>query len=249
MTISSPNFTRLQDGVKSVDDLRVRGPLNVALAYLSGSLVTQLNSHFDAISQSVSTQITTRLNAFLATANTWTAAQTTQLTAAGTALTLRSTDAGAGQGPDILLDRASATPAANDFIGNIVWNMRDAAGNQTFAAQILGQILDPANVSEDAQLTVWAMVNGGATQIMLIGNGVQIGGPTGGYQGVGTLNLDNALYKDGTQVVSSRVTGYGDPFGAISRAVISVTTVTTAALASFVAAIYTDLKAHGLIGN
>jgi hypothetical protein len=61
MTISAPNFTRLQDGVKSVDDLRVRGPLNLALAYLSGSLVTQLNSQFDAISQSVSVQIAAQI--------------------------------------------------------------------------------------------------------------------------------------------------------------------------------------------
>jgi hypothetical protein len=245
MTISSPTFTRLQDGIKSVDDLRVRGPVNAAIAWLGGDLVTQLNTHFGAVSTSISAALAT----FLATANTWTAAQTTQLTAAGTALTLQSTDAGAGQGPDILLDRASATPAANDFIGNVVWRMRDTAGNATFAAQILGQILDPADASEDAQLTVWTMINGSAVQVMLIGNGVQIGGPTGGYQGVGTLNLDNALYKDGTQVVSSRVTGYGDPFGAVSRATISVTTVTTAALASFVAAMYADLKAHGLIGN
>jgi hypothetical protein len=57
MTISAPNFTRLQDGIKSVDDLRVRGPLNVALAYLSGSLVTQLNTHFGAVSTSISAHI------------------------------------------------------------------------------------------------------------------------------------------------------------------------------------------------
>jgi hypothetical protein len=57
MTISAPNFTRLQDGIKSVDDLRVRGPLNVALAYLSGSLVTQLNTHFGAVSTSISNHI------------------------------------------------------------------------------------------------------------------------------------------------------------------------------------------------
>jgi hypothetical protein len=57
MTISSPTFQRLQDGIKSVDDLRVRGPLNAALAWLSGSLVTQLNTQFGAVSQSTSVQI------------------------------------------------------------------------------------------------------------------------------------------------------------------------------------------------
>jgi hypothetical protein len=49
MTISSPNFTRLQDGIKSVDDLRVRGPINTALAWLGGSLITQLNAAFNAL--------------------------------------------------------------------------------------------------------------------------------------------------------------------------------------------------------
>lgn len=58
MTISSPTFQRLQDGIKSVDDLRVRGPVNAALTWLSGDLVTQLNTHFGAVSTSISAAIT-----------------------------------------------------------------------------------------------------------------------------------------------------------------------------------------------
>lgn len=54
MTISSPTFQRLQDGIKSVDDLRVRGPINAALGWLSGDLVTQLNARFNSISNSLS---------------------------------------------------------------------------------------------------------------------------------------------------------------------------------------------------
>lgn len=57
MTISAPTFQRLQTGVTSADDLRVRNPVNAALAWLSGGLVTQLNTHFGAVSQSVSVQI------------------------------------------------------------------------------------------------------------------------------------------------------------------------------------------------
>lgn len=64
MTISAPNFTRLQTGVPNADDLRVRGPVNVALAYLGGSLITQLNNQFNAISQSNSVQIAAQLAAF-----------------------------------------------------------------------------------------------------------------------------------------------------------------------------------------
>jgi hypothetical protein len=54
MTISSPTFTRLQTGVTSADDLRVRNPVNAALAWLSGDLVTQLNTHFGEVSNSIS---------------------------------------------------------------------------------------------------------------------------------------------------------------------------------------------------
>jgi hypothetical protein len=244
MTISAPNFTRLQDGIKSVDDLRVRGPLNVALAYLGGNLVTQLNSHFGAVSTSISAALVT----FLATANTWSAAQVVSI-AGNTPLTLRTNDNGAGTGPVIVLDRNSATPAAADGLGRLSFDGRDSGGNGTTYAFIDAVVLDPSDASEDGHIRMIPTVNGAVSVALQVGNGVQVGSPTGGYQGAGTLNLDNALFRDGTQVINTRVTGWGDPFGAVSRATISVTTVTTAALASFVAAMYTDLKAHGLIGN
>jgi hypothetical protein len=245
MTISSPTFTRLQDGIKSVDDLRVRGPVNAAIAWLGGDLVTQLNTHFGEVSTSISAALAT----FLTTANTWTAAQTTNLTTAGTAGTLRSSDAGATEGPALLLDRNSATPAGSDIIGAVVFSGRDTAGNVANYGRLRGVIVDPSDASEDGSFVAVCLVAGVATNIATFGGGVQIGSPTGGDPGVGNLNVDGVIQKDGTQVVSDRVTGYGDPFGAISRATFSTTTVTTAALASFVAAMYTDLKAHGLVGN
>jgi hypothetical protein len=245
MTISAPTFQRLQSGIKAADDLRVKEPINAMMAWLSGGLVTQLNSHFGAVSNSISAALAT----FLATANTWTAAQTIQLTAAGTAFTVASSDSGATAGPGITLFRDSGTPAISDVIGRFLFNGRDSGGNVEVYAALTTSIVDPTAGNEDAQLE-WFAVTGGvlASQMKLV-NGVQIGAPTGGAPGTGSLNVDGVIQKDGTQVVSSRVTGYGDPFGAISRATISVTTVTTAALASFVAAMYTDLKAHGLIGN
>jgi len=245
MTISAPTFQRLQDGIQRVDDLRVRGPINAALAWLSGDLVTQLNTHFDAVSNSISSALAT----LLATANTWTAAQTVALTTTGAALTLRTSDSTAAEGPSLLCDRDSGSPAASDVIGAVVFRGRDSNGNAVDYARVRGVISDPTDGSEDGRFVVVCQVAGAATNIATWGAGLQVGTPTGGDQGLGTINMDNALYKDGTQVVSSRVTGYGDPFGAISRATISVTTVTTAALAQFVAAMYTDLKAHGLIGN
>jgi hypothetical protein len=54
MTISSPTFTRLQSGVTSADDLRVKEPINAMMKWLSGELLTQLNTHFGAVSTSIS---------------------------------------------------------------------------------------------------------------------------------------------------------------------------------------------------
>ncbi len=245
MTISSPTFQRLQDGIQRVDDLRVRGPINAALKWLSGELLTQLNTHFGDVSQSISVAI----QLLKGTANTWTAAQTVTLAGTGSALTLRSSDSTATAGPDLTLDRQSNSPAAADTIARVVWNGRDSGGTARTYGLIDVLLEDVSAGSEDATMRLFSRVNGATGVVAQFGNGVQIGSPTGGAQGAGTLNMDNAIFRDGTQVVSSRVTGYGDPFGAVSRATISVTTVTTAALAQFVAAIYTDLKAHGLVGN
>jgi hypothetical protein len=54
MTISSPTFTRLQSGVTSADDLRVKEPINAMMKWLSGELLTQLNAHFTSISATIS---------------------------------------------------------------------------------------------------------------------------------------------------------------------------------------------------
>src|SRR5687767_15767226 len=56
--------------------------------------------------------------AFTDVAQTWTAAQTFSTTAAGVAFTLRSTDAGTTGGPDVVLDRESNSPAANDVLSS-----------------------------------------------------------------------------------------------------------------------------------
>jgi hypothetical protein len=244
MTISSPNFTRLQDGIKAVDDIRVRGPLNVALAWLSGGLVTQLNSHFGDVSQSISAA----LQAFRGTANTFTAAQTIS-GAATTLFTVTGADDGAGGGPFAIIRRTSGTPAANDTLGFLFFQGRNSTSTDTNYVFFGSRILDKTNGSEDGQGTLNAAVAGAGTAIVTYGPGVQIGAPTGGDPGFGSVNVDGVYLTDGNQVVGPRITGYGDPFGAVSRATISVTTVTTAQLASFVAAIYTDLKTHGLIGT
>lgn len=112
----------------------------------------------------------------------------------GSAVTL--SDDGATRGPTLPLERISASPAANDLLADIIWRGRDSGGNQTNYLSIVGRLLDPTDGSEDAELFVEAMIAGAVTEILKMGNGFQIGSPTGGYKGVGTVNLTE-VYKNG----------------------------------------------------
>lgn len=104
-------------------------------------------------------------------ANTFSAAQGISLTAAGTALTLTSTDAGASSGPDIVLDRNSASPAASDSLSSVFFRGRDNGGNATDFASIVPSILDPTNTSEDGQVSIFAQLAGTNTEHVRIGTG------------------------------------------------------------------------------
>jgi hypothetical protein len=243
MTISSPTFQRLQSGIKSADDLRVKEPINAMMTWLSGDLVTQLNTHFGAVSNSISSAFT----AFLNTANTFNAAQTISISATGTFLTLRSSDGGAGEGPTLLLDRNSATPAAVDVIGSIRFNGRDSGGGTETYAAIAGLIQDPTAASEDGWLLIRTR---------------RAGADADWYMRSGTLfystqtepgnagEIAAVAYKVGaSQVVGARITGWGDPFGATSRATFSTTTATANQVAQALGALILDLKTHGVIGT
>lgn len=65
----------------------------------------------------------------------------------------------------------------------------------------------------------------------------------------GALNITGNLEVLGNVVVSSRVNGWGNPIGTLSRAALDPSTVTLTVLAETVAALITDLRNHhGLIG-
>jgi hypothetical protein len=115
---------------------------------------------------------------------------------------LKSNDPGSGYGPDLLLDRASASPAALDELGAIRWAMRNASAAQVVAALIEAQILDPTAASEDSQLLFKTLVAGAFATRMTLNHGLVIGSPSGGDQGAGSLNLQS-LYIDGAAVQTS----------------------------------------------
>jgi microcystin-dependent protein len=75
-------------------------------------------------------------------------------------LTLTSTDAGAAAAPKITLTRDSATPAANDIIGQLDFRGEDSASNSDSYAKIQGKITDPTSGSEDGTLEVVVKTGG-----------------------------------------------------------------------------------------
>ena len=84
-------------------------------------------------------------------------------------MTLTSTDAGATASPLLELYRDSASPAANDTIGEIEFNGEDSAGNKQAYALFHGSILSPTSGAEQGQLHFETATAGALTEKMVIG--------------------------------------------------------------------------------
>jgi hypothetical protein len=212
---------------------------------LISSSVSSGDSRIAALSSSVS--VINATAAFLASANTFTAAQTISLTDDGGALTIQSTNDGAGEGPQINIQRNSPSPAALDVIGSVRIDGRDSGGSAVNYVALIGRIVDPTNGSEDGRLIVRS-IRAGTAADWFVESGTL-------YYSTQTLpsnagEIAAVAYKVGAnQVVGARITGWGDPFGATSRATFSTTTATTNQVAQALAALITDLKTHGVIGT
>jgi hypothetical protein len=141
----------------------------------------------------------------LAAANTFTAAQTISVTAAGVAATITSTDAGAAIAPQLDLYRDSGSPAVNDVLGRLAFQGEDSAGNQQLYGALDATILDPTSTSEDAQFRIVVPIAGANTAELSIGAGVTVGAPTGSFKGDGTLNAQAGVYIAGHGTVAQFV--------------------------------------------
>jgi hypothetical protein len=84
-------------------------------------------------------------------------------TAAGTLVSIVSTDAGATAGPTIDLFRNSASPANSDILGQINFSGKDNAAGTTNFAAIDCSITDITDTSEDGRLNFRTMVAGTLT--------------------------------------------------------------------------------------
>ena len=89
---------------------------------------------------------------------------------------IENTDTGADNAPDLVLFRNSASPAADDNLGNLVYRGEDSAGNTHDYASIVASIQDTTNASEDGILDIMASASGTlASRIRIKNNKVGIG--------------------------------------------------------------------------
>ena len=118
---------------------------------------------------------------------------------------IKKEDSGSNVGPDLKLYRDSATPAANDILGQVLFSGRDSANIKINYASITGFIEDPTNTLHDGSI-VFNCVREGLSQTYM-----NIGKFSGGVRTVtineGQLNNDfivattgqaEALKIDGT---------------------------------------------------
>ena len=89
---------------------------------------------------------------------------------------IENSDTGADNAPDLVLFRNSASPAADDNLGNLVYRGEDSAGNTHDYASIVASIEDTSNGSEDGILDIMSSAAGTlASRIRLKNNKVGIG--------------------------------------------------------------------------
>jgi hypothetical protein len=72
-------------------------------------------------------------------------------------------------GPNLVLNRQSASPAASDIMGRIFFNGKDSAGNDHTYGLISSVLSDPTNGSEDGNMYFTMSVAGALTDVMVIG--------------------------------------------------------------------------------
>ncbi len=116
----------------------------------------------------------------------------------------RSADAGADEKIGIDLDRASATPAANDLLMALRWLMRDVGGGTDVAAKLVAKLVDPTAGNEDAELQFATIVAGTLAARLIVGQGLYTPGAVGGDKGTDTINATR-YYMNGTLVAASEV--------------------------------------------
>ena len=131
-------------------------------------------------------------------------------------------------------------PAQTGAIARI----RVDAENSAAASIIFGDISLTPTVNtagaEQSQWTVRSRVAGSMVPQLTLGQGLVVGGATGGFQGTGTVSA-TGYHINGLAVLSARRTGWAVATGTATRTTFPTTTVTLEQLAERVKALIDDL--------
>lgn len=126
---------------------------------------------------------------------------------AGTGLTLTDTGAGATEGPVANLFRNSASPAASDVLGAILFTGKDDGGGTDTYAEISTSIVAASAGTEAGSIDFATKVSGTLATRGYIRNGLVMGAATGGDQGAGTVNA-TGLFVNGVAASGKLVARY-----------------------------------------
>lgn len=129
-------------------------------------------------------------------------------TAAGNAVTIESTEASDSAGPDLALFRNSASPAADDDLGGILFDGEDSAGNRTTYAKVFAEIGNTSNGSEDGKIHIQTMSGGTLANRVTFGkSSMELS--SGYLLGVGTASPAAAISVSGdTGTAAASGNGY-----------------------------------------
>lgn len=119
----------------------------------------------------------------------------------GDTVTLVSTDAGATASPTINLFRDSASPAANDIIGQSTDTGRNSSASIVTYGQRLVRIDDPTAGTEDSSYIFNLLTNGAATPILINAFGQSIGSITAARASEARVTL-----ASGTPITTGNIT-------------------------------------------
>jgi hypothetical protein len=110
---------------------------------------------------------------------------------------VESTDSSGSQGPAIVVDRQSSSPAAFDDLGVFSFYGRNSAGESIEYGRLRGGILDPTDASEDGRFEFMTYAAGSNSSRMNVAAGIYHNSATGGDKGANTINF-GAIYDDNT---------------------------------------------------
>lgn len=127
-------------------------------------------------------------------------------------VTYQYNDDGSGIGPTVALLRNSASPAAADRMGRLIFQGKNTAATTTAYVNFIASISDPTAGSEDGYLELLTVIAGTIAQRFYLGAGLYGRTTTGGDPGDGEVNANNL--KVGGRAVTDVIIATATPSSA-----------------------------------